>query len=247
MKNLLKAFGMCQSMFCAIPCPWHGWDENLRDRMLLCLPLIGLEIGAIWYLIARVLFWLPVPELLRAAGICAAPWLLTGFMHLDGFMDVTDAVRSWRSPERRREILKDSHVGSFSVIGFGLVLLLQFAAAASIREPAGLELLILLPAVSRCCSILAIRLLPPMASSQYSRQEKKLSGILIPPAFLIAAIAAAAFMNVYALLPLAGELLVFLLCLLRAYRSLEGMNGDISGYCITLSELGGLILLALNL
>ena len=40
MKLWLYALGMCQSMFCALPFPWHGWEETARDRMLLCLPVI---------------------------------------------------------------------------------------------------------------------------------------------------------------------------------------------------------------
>ena len=42
-------------------------------------------------------------------------------------MDVTDAVKSWRDLEKRRAILKDSHVGSFAVIGLCLLMLSQFA------------------------------------------------------------------------------------------------------------------------
>ena len=53
-------------------------------------------------------------------------------------MDVTDAVKSWRDPERRREILKDSHVGSFAVIGVVLLMLAQFAVFASAPDDADL-------------------------------------------------------------------------------------------------------------
>ena len=52
MKRIVHAFFMCQSMFCAIPCPWQVWDEKARDRMLLFLPLVGLEIGALWATLA---------------------------------------------------------------------------------------------------------------------------------------------------------------------------------------------------
>ena len=38
-------------------------------------------------------------------------------------------------------------------------------------------------------------------------------------------------------LVLAVQAVSFALALRRAFRSLGGMNGDISGYCITLSEL----------
>ena len=115
MKIYLHAFAMCQSMFCAIPCPWQVWDEKARDKMLLFLPLVGLEIGALWALLAWGCGFLGIPGPVRALFLAAFPYLATGCIHLDGFMDVTDAVKSCRSPERRREILKDSHVGSFAV------------------------------------------------------------------------------------------------------------------------------------
>ena len=48
MKDYLCAFAMCQSMFCALPVPGNVWEERARDKMLLFLPVVGLEIGAIW-------------------------------------------------------------------------------------------------------------------------------------------------------------------------------------------------------
>ena len=44
---------------------------------------------------------------------------------------------------------------------------------------------------------------------------------------------------------IAAELIVYGLALRRAYKSLGGMNGDISGYCLTLAELGALGAMAL--
>ena len=117
MRAYLHALAMCQSMFCAIPCPWNIWDENARDKMLLFLPLVGLEIGLLWALLSWLSALLQLPALIRGILLCAWPYVVTGYMHLDGYMDVTDAVKSWRDLVRRREILKDSHVGSFAVIG----------------------------------------------------------------------------------------------------------------------------------
>lgn len=242
MKLWLYALGMCQSMFCAIPFPWQGWEERARDRMLTCLPVIGLEIGLIWWGIGELCRLLPLPEPLRAAGLCAVPYLLTGFLHLDGFMDVTDAVRSCRPPERRREILKDSHVGSFAVIGVVLLIGLQGSACACLTGTGTLGALAGIPVVSRCCSVLAIRLLPPMQSSQYVHRQKHWA----PPALMLAAAVGIGFLGSTAfgccLLAVAAG---FALALLRAYRSLGGMNGDISGYCISLSELAGVCALAM--
>lgn len=243
MKLWLYGLGMCQSMFCALPFPWHGWEEKARDRMLLCLPVIGLEIGLIWWAAAWLCDYWELPQALRAFVITAMPYLLTGFMHLDGFMDVTDAVRSYRSLERRREILKDSHVGSFAVIALALVLLGQFSAAVSLFPGMDMRALILIPVVSRCCSVLAILLLKPMHTSQYANREGKYW--LIALVMLAAAIGAGFCFRTRCGITLLGCLAGYLLALARAYKSLEGMNGDISGYSITLAELAGLVVLTL--
>lgn len=55
--------------------------------------------------------------------MAALPWLVTGFMHLDGYMDVCDAVLSRRELATRQRILKDSHCGAFAVIGMVLLAL----------------------------------------------------------------------------------------------------------------------------
>lgn len=241
MKLWLYALGMCQSMFCALPFPWHGWEEKARDRMLLCLPLIGLEIGLVWWGLLWICDWLGLPQAIRAMVLTAAPYLLTGFMHLDGFMDVTDAVRSYRSLERRREILKDSHVGSFAVIGVVLVILCQFSAFVSLYPGMRMTVLILIPVVSRCCSVIAIQLLPPMATSQYAHRQPHVAAPLV---MLLAAIGCGFWMRTKFGLTLLGCVAGFCLALLRGYGSLKGMNGDISGYCLTIGELTALVTLA---
>jgi len=116
MKRYLTAFGMTQSMFCAIPSPFRRWDEKARSCMLLFLPVIGLEIGVLWVALEWIFRSLQVPALVLGLVLSVFPYLVTGFIHLDGFMDVTDAICSWQDLERRREILKDSHVGSFAVV-----------------------------------------------------------------------------------------------------------------------------------
>ena len=234
MKLWLQALGMCQSMFCAIPSPWQGWEEKAREKMLLCLPLVGLEIGLLWWGLGVLSRYLP--PLMAGAVLAGWPWLATGFLHLDGFMDVMDAVRSCRSLERRREILKDSHVGAFAVIGCLLLGLGQFACCGSL-DTAPLGMLALVPVVSRCCAVLAVNGLEPMQTSQYANCEKKKSGLLFQGVMLLAALAAGFVLFGMWGLVLAVQVLCFALALRRAFRSLGGMNGDISGYCITLSEL----------
>ena len=245
MKTYFHAFAMCQSMFCAIPFPGNLWDEKARDKMLLFLPVVGLEMGAIWAAVAWLCNFLNLPVLIRGLVLAVFPFLAAGFIHLDGYMDVTDAVKSCRSLERRREILKDSHVGAFAVIGIGLLLLAQFACLSSVPEGADWRILLFVPAVSRCGSSLAVTALKPMNTSQYAQQEKPKSRIVVLLA-MTAVFVAAGFLvcGKYGFV-LLGGLAGYSLALRKAYKSLEGMNGDISGYALTISELCAVAVLAL--
>lgn len=245
MKLFVHAFFMCQSMFCAIPCPCKVWDEDARDKLLWCLPLVGLEIGLVWWGLGLVCRYFGFTQAVTALVLCGAPYFLTGFLHLDGFMDVTDAVKSYRDLERRREILKDSHVGSFAVIGCVLLILAQFAFCVSFNLKTDFRMLIVIPVVSRCCSALAVNGLPKMTTSQYARKKVRPADIWNPLLFLAAALAFGFLLRFRCGLVLVVELAAYGLALLRSYRSLKGMNGDISGYCLTIGELAALGALAI--
>ena len=236
MKTYLNAFLMCQSMFCAIPAP-QVWDERARDKMLLFLPVVGLELGLLWAGLGWLCRFLGLPELVTALVLTVWPWISTGFLHLDGFMDVTDAVKSCRSPERRREILKDPHVGSFAVIGLALLVLAQYVFFASVGRETPLWVLVFVPAVSRCCSALAVTVLPAMSTSQYAEQKKPRGHVVVLIAMLLIFLTMAWFLCSKYAAVLVAVLAGYGLTLRRGYRSLGGMNGDIAGAALTMGEL----------
>ena len=242
MKKYLHAFSMTQSMFCRIPWPFQLWDENARDKMLLFLPLVGLEIGAVWALGWYLSVVLGLASFVRGLILCVIPFLMTGFIHLDGYMDVTDAVGSCRDLEKRRAILKDSHVGAFAVIGCVLLMLAQFAFGSCVET--GGSVLLLIPVVSRCCSGLAVTVLPPMSTSQYAGRKMNKGHITAFCVMLTASLAAGFFFWDQYALCLLGTLAGYGFALGKGYKSLAGMNGDISGYSLTVGELAGLGVLA---
>ena len=244
MKKYLHAFVMCQSMFCSIPAP-QLWDEKAKDKMLLFLPIVGMEIGAIWAVLAWLCRLLNLSALVAGMILCAYPYIVTGFIHLDGYMDVTDAVKSWRDLERRREILKDSHVGSFAVIGIVLLMLAQFAVFASAPADANFLILIFIPAVSRCCSAMAVTGLKPMSTSQYADRSKPKSHMVVLAVMLCIFLVLGFLLCGKYGFALLGCLAGYGLALRRAYKSLEGMNGDISGYALTIGELCAVAVYAL--
>lgn len=244
MKKYLYGFAMCQSMFCAIPAP-QIWDEEAKDKMLLFLPVVGLEIGALWMVFGWLCRFLNLPTTVTALVLSAYPYLVTGFLHLDGFMDVTDAVKSWRSLERRREILKDSHVGSFAVIGVVLLVIAKFAFFASVPGDADYHILLFIPAVSRCCSALAVTGLKPMSTSQYAGRQNPGSHLVVLGIMLAVFLLAGFLLCGKMGFALIGGVVGYSLALRRGYKALEGMNGDISGFSLTIGELCAVAVFAL--
>lgn len=239
MKKWFIGFSMCRSMFCAVPTALHSWDDDCRDKMLMCLPILGAELGLVWYAAAYFSFLLGLPNLIRGLLVGFCMYFLTGFIHLDGFMDVVDAVRSYRPLQQRREILKDSHVGSFSVIAVCVLLTASVCAGASLKSPS--PALILIPMVSRSCSCIAVMALKPMHSSQYAGLGKhtgELVGMNIALLLLIFAGLALCKARGFSLI---AVVIAYGLFLRRGCKSLDGMNGDISGYAQSISELVGLM------
>ena len=235
MKDWIYGFFMAWGMFLAIPCPLKLWNEKARSKMICCLPLVGLVVGGVWLLAAYVGRFLPQ----SAAGllIAAAPWLATGFLHLDGFMDVCDAVLSRRDLPRRQEILKDSHCGAFAVICLVLLALGQWSLFLS-AESIVWQALLLIPAAARACAGLAVLGLRPMDTSQYAAMGASRGGYLAALAVLLVLSAGLPLWLWGSFAPLAAAA-GYGLAVWYGYRNLDGMSGDISGFALTLGELCG--------
>ena len=183
MRDWIYGFFMAWGMFLAIPCPKKIWSETARRKMLACLPFVGIVVGAVWALCAWLAWYLPHP--LGAALCAAAPWLVTGFLHLDGFMDVCDGILSRRDLETRRRILKDSHCGAFAVICMVLLAMAQWSAFLS-AENVPLLPLALVPVASRAAAAVAVLALRPMSTSQYSAMVRGGAPLYVAAAVLAA-------------------------------------------------------------
>lgn len=238
----MTPFFMAWGMFFAIPCPVKKWNANYFKEMLLCMPFIGLLIGLIntgVFFLCRTLFGDNRQSAVTAALLFLVPWILSGFIHLDGFMDCADAFLSRRELEERRRILKDSHVGAFAVIMLTVLSILSFAVC---RE-ADLEnrewLLLFIPAVSRALSAFYVLILKALENSSYAGIHKE----KIHPGYVTAA--AAWFVCLTALAAVfcgAGSLIliiqaaVYSAVIFVLYRNLGGISGDISGSALTVCE-----------
>ena len=249
-ERYVKAFYMALGMFCAIPFPFHVWDDSCMNLVLPCLPLVGVLTGTLWWAAAELLASGPVHPALAAALVTVMPFLLTGFLHLDGFMDTSDAVLSRRPPEEKRRILKDPHTGAFAVVSLALAVVVQFAAVyAAIDGRKELALLFCINVMSRCCASVSLFSLKAMPHSGYAAMFKRNTGpahrnfVLVTALLtIIVACLLCGFRGLAVTLVTAAG---YAGALAYSYRELGGVSGDLTGYAIVTGELCGLVALAL--
>jgi len=240
---------MSFGMFCAVPLPYHLWDDKCMNLMLPCFPLIGGLIGALWWGIAKLLVFSGIHVILVSAVLAVLPFFVTGFLHLDGYMDTSDAVLSRRPLEDKLRILKDPHTGAFAVIMVAVLFIMQFAAVYVVIEKCEyLILLIIISVISRCCSSMSILSLKAMPQSGYANMFKQNTKISHKVFLALIALSATAlsfiFTGFYGLIVAGVVILGYILAMAYAYKEFKGISGDLTGYALVISELCGLIALA---
>lgn len=243
--KLIRAFFMGLGMFTALPCPYRPWDEDARDCMIVMLPVVGLVIGLLWAGLTRLC--VHTVTAVCTAVTAALPWLLTGFIHLDGYMDTCDAMLSWRPLEKRLEILKDSHTGAFAVVGLGLLMLFSYDAAETFLMHDRYIPLAFIPVVSRCGSAFSVLTLKPLGHSQYAGMKGKgiqrLSVIIM---WLMAVVICGILCGWWASAALLVETAVYAAAMAWVYTTLTGVSGDLAGFALTVSECAALTAMAMS-
>ena len=143
-----------------VPIPGHrGTAEADLARSVPYFPVVGLALGGL----AAVVAWglsLATPPLVAAAAVVLLLMVFSGCLHLDGLSDTADGFLSSRSRERTLEIMKDSHVGAMGVIAIVGVLLLKFAALASIPPARLWPAVLLMPLAGRAAIVVHLAVLP---------------------------------------------------------------------------------------
>ena len=231
-------------MFCALPSPFKKWDEEAKKHMLVFLPAVGLFIGAIWTAAAYVLNKINTPTIITAAVLTALPFLLTGGIHFDGFLDVSDALKSYRPREERIKILKDPHTGSFATLAAILLIMIQFALLNGAKPEANIFSLLLIPVVSRTMASLCVSTLKPIETSEYNEDKPKATIIITSLILGTATALGFIFLKVYGFVS-AAVIAGYLIFLIHPYKAFKGISGDVSGYAMTISELCGIAVFAL--
>lgn len=132
--NLYESFVIAFSMYSRIPMPKVEWSEKGMKYAMCFFPFVGFVVGSIMYGCFWFLTQILAPDLTRAVLLTIVPLLLTGGIHMDGYMDTSDALQSWQPAEKKLEILKDPHVGAFGVIHVIVYVLLTLCIMGEMNQ-----------------------------------------------------------------------------------------------------------------
>jgi adenosylcobinamide-GDP ribazoletransferase len=234
MKSLFAAIRFLTIL--PIPGDWGTAEEDLA-RSVPWFPIVGLLLGAIAAAAAYGLSLVALP-MVGAAVIVVVLLSFSGCLHLDGLADSADGMLSSRPRERMLEIMKDSHTGAMGVIAIACVLLLKFAALASLPAERFWPAVLLMPLAGRCAIVVQMALLPyarpsGLANIFYHRQAR------LAAIWSVAVLAAAAWcvLGSRGLIACAVCVAVTLALSAYVYRKIGGATGDTFGAVCEIIEI----------
>ncbi len=249
---MLKSLALTFSCFSRIPMPKMEWDSDNMRFMLAWFPFVGLIIGlvvAAWWLVAEVAGFGIV---LKAAGAALIPLLITGGFHLDGFADVIDAMASNAEPHRKREILKDSHIGAFAAMGVAIYVVAYFALATELPEGCRVALLLAcVPVLSRCGSAFASTIFfgngtGGMLASFRDSVDVRITVAIVAFIFIVIGVVAVVLSPLCGILMVVCEAVLLVWLNWFAQRNFGGMSGDVAGFFLQVCELILLICIVIS-
>jgi adenosylcobinamide-GDP ribazoletransferase len=214
-----------------------GWAEAPRADALAWLPLVGALLGAL----AGGVGWLvglAAPHPLAAAAAFAATLVLTGAIHLDGFLDSCDGLLASVPLERRLEILKDPRHGTYALAGFGILAAVWLGALVSLKPVAYPALLAFAGGAARFAAVLNAFAFPYGRAGHSARAFERRPNAAFLAVGLAASLACA--WGRPALFAAAGAACAAALGLgrLAAGRLGGALVGDVYGAIVTVLEAG---------
>lgn len=236
-----NSFKIAFSMYSKIPMPKTDWNKENMKYALCFFPLVGLAIGIVFYLWSLLAKFLVLGNIFTTAIYTIIPILITGGIHMDGFVDSMDAINSYQSIERKLEILKDSHIGAFALITSITYFIAYFGVLSEIK---GEEIIIVSLGfiLSRALSGLSIVTFPLAKKSGLaanfsdSAQKKKVKITMIIYIIIISLIML--YINLFlGIASIVSSLVIFFYYKSMAKKKFGGITGDIAGYFLQLCEL----------
>jgi len=239
---VLKAIILAFSTYSRIPMPQLDYDDRAQSLSIAFLPLVGVVI-----VLSFIPIWfLYINDAMIAAAVTVLPIIITGDIHMDGYLDTVDALSARQDRERSLEILKDPHIGAFAVINYGVYLLIYFILVYTLTyEATGGEYLLIYP-ISRCFAAFTVLLLPKgkvdgMLAS-FTEGARRMAVYIILAVFTVLSLGGFIMYMYYneSYYSLTGIILcaIFTLWYWRMTKKrFGGVTGDTTGYYLQMTEI----------
>lgn len=239
---MLKDLSIALGFLTVLPVPERAGGGEQFGRAFPYFPVVGLLLGGVLVVLNYLLGLVFAPVVVNALLVVALV-VLTGGLHLEGLMDSCDGILNSSTPERRLEIMKDSRVGAFGVIGALSALLLKFAAISALGGDTRVVALLVAPILSRWAMVFAATHFP------YGRTGGGLGAMFRQTtgrnALFVATLLAIALAAV--LWQIAGLLLLILVLMATfglahfVMRRIPGLTGDVYGAVNEICEIAALL------
>ncbi|RSL32064.1 adenosylcobinamide-GDP ribazoletransferase [Salibacterium salarium] len=243
MRNRLKiraeGLQMAFAFLTIFPTGTFSWNQKTARQSVLFFPACGMMIGLVAAIVASLLSLVSLPSYIIAFFALLIMIGLHGGLHLDGWMDVSDAVGSWRDKETKIKIMKDSYAGSAAVWSTMLLLSGRYLFILYVLDMQVVSiwfLFLVIPVLSRMAMahlLIAAPLMKQEGLASWFREEQKpfdkwmilTTGVMIIGTiayFTMTSASFAGFIGVMAFLFYWGGRTFF-------YNMFGGMNGDTAG------------------
>ena len=249
---MLKDFLASLGMFTKIKVRDSVFSEGRGPFVLCWFPLDGALCGSLSAAVFYGLTLLTPDRMLSGAVMTLSLFVVSGFLHLDGFMDCADSLLSSRDREGKLRILKDSNVGAFAVISVALLLMILFSSMSAIADRGGAwQMFIAVPFASRAFTALILFTLRPIENNRgllyYFGNGRTPAHVICVALEFAAALAAGFVISPAVAAVIASGAAVSFIFAKTAEALLGGINGDVIGAGVIIFEAVSYLIYAFTL
>jgi adenosylcobinamide-GDP ribazoletransferase len=214
-------------------------------------PIVGAVIGLILAGLSW-LFGLFLPLVIVNALLIVSLVIISGALHLDGFIDTCDGIAGHKTVEDRWEVMHDSRAGAFGIVGVVLLLMVKYAALSSVPENSLMATLVLMTVVSRWTMVYAVFAYPyarPSGLGKTLKQGTSWQGFTIATIITLAAvIGLSRWADIKYFFLVGPALMLTILVIVVAMseyfkRKFSGLTGDTYGAICEVTEVCVLIII----
>lgn len=216
----------------------HPAAESDLGRSVPWFPLVGAAVGVLSGAVFWVA-WTPLGAPLAAILAVATGAAVTGAFHEDGLADTADALGG-TTPQQRREIMKDSRLGTFGTLTLVLATLAQIFAVMPLAPRDAILAMALAHGVGRAMAVTAMVSMPMAAGAGLGHGYSAHLRATPCAASMLLSYGAAFALGPAAVFAVGAATTAALAVALVAQRRFGGLTGDALGAISHLSQLAAL-------